>query len=107
MESRWPYVRQLTPRPADSTIGTVLSIFSLPPTDRVRAPRPRELTETLFPNSYNRYLAVAARVVRRSLKEDKRIAAERRGEMDLRFAKWQVRRPPGDAEPTGHGKLTG
>ncbi|KPM35122.1 hypothetical protein AK830_g11442 [Neonectria ditissima] len=38
--------------------------------------------------SYNRYLAVAARVVRRSLKEDKRIAVERRGEMDLRFAKW-------------------
>lgn len=41
-------------------------------------------------NSYNRYLAIAARVVRRSLKEDKRLAAERRGEMDLRFAKWQV-----------------
>ncbi|TPX10581.1 uncharacterized protein E0L32_008467 [Thyridium curvatum] len=38
--------------------------------------------------TYNRYLAVAARVVRRSLKEDKRVAAERRGEMDLRFAKW-------------------
>jgi len=44
-------------------------------------------------SSYNRYLAVAARVVRRSLKEDKRIAAERRGEMDLRFAKWEVRQP--------------
>lgn len=42
------------------------------------------------PNSYNRYLAVAARTVRRCLKEDKRIAAERRGEMELRFAKWQV-----------------
>ncbi|EME86546.1 uncharacterized protein MYCFIDRAFT_43204 [Pseudocercospora fijiensis CIRAD86] len=39
--------------------------------------------------TYNRYLAVASRVVRRSLKEDKRIAAERRGEMDLRFAKWE------------------
>ncbi|KAI4733749.1 hypothetical protein E4T50_15693 [Aureobasidium sp. EXF-12298] len=39
--------------------------------------------------SYNRYMAVAARVVRRSLKEDKRLAAERRGEMDLRFAKWE------------------
>jgi hypothetical protein len=34
---------------------------------------------------------VAARVVRRSLKEDKRLAAERRGEMDLRMAKWEVR----------------
>ncbi|KAK3671063.1 ubiquinol-cytochrome c reductase core subunit 1 [Recurvomyces mirabilis] len=39
--------------------------------------------------TYNRYLAVAARVVRRSLKDDKRLAAERRGEMDLRFAKWE------------------
>jgi hypothetical protein len=28
--------------------------------------------------------------VRRSLKEDKRIAAERRGESELRFAKWEV-----------------
>ncbi len=40
--------------------------------------------------SYNRYLAVAARVVRRSLKEQPRLQAERRGEMDLRFAKWTV-----------------
>ncbi|KAK1761253.1 mitochondrial ATP synthase epsilon chain-domain-containing protein [Echria macrotheca] len=38
--------------------------------------------------TYNRYLAVAARVVRRSLKDDKRLAAERRGEMDLKFTKW-------------------
>ncbi|EHA50433.1 hypothetical protein MCOR27_010488 [Pyricularia oryzae] len=38
--------------------------------------------------TYNRYLAIAGRAVRRSLKEDKRIAAERRGEMELRFAKW-------------------
>jgi len=48
------------------------------------------LASTNNRNSYNRYLAIAARVVRRSLKEDKRLAAERRGEMDLRFAKWQV-----------------
>jgi hypothetical protein len=41
-------------------------------------------------HSYNRYIAVASRVVRRSLKEDKRIAAERRGESELRFAKWEV-----------------
>lgn len=40
--------------------------------------------------SYNRYLAIAARTVRRSLKEDKRVAAERRGEMDLRFTRWEV-----------------
>ncbi|KEZ46146.1 hypothetical protein SAPIO_CDS1012 [Scedosporium apiospermum] len=38
--------------------------------------------------TYNRYLAVAARAVRRSLKEDKRIAAERRGEVDLKIATW-------------------
>jgi F-type H+-transporting ATPase subunit epsilon len=41
-------------------------------------------------NSYNKYLSVAARVVRRSLKEEKRLQAERRGEMELRFAKWSV-----------------
>ncbi|KAI9787353.1 MAG: hypothetical protein M1816_007639 [Peltula sp. TS41687] len=39
--------------------------------------------------TYNRYLAIAARVVRRSLKEQARLQAERRGEMDLRFAKWE------------------
>lgn len=44
----------------------------------------------LILSSYNRYLAVAARVVRRSLKEQPRLQAERRGEMDLRFAKWEV-----------------
>ncbi|KUJ08474.1 uncharacterized protein LY89DRAFT_658811 [Mollisia scopiformis] len=38
--------------------------------------------------TYNKYLSVAARVVRRSLKDDKRLAAERRGEMELKFAKW-------------------
>ncbi|KAE8441550.1 hypothetical protein EG329_004858 [Mollisiaceae sp. DMI_Dod_QoI] len=40
--------------------------------------------------TYNKYLSVAARVVRRSLKDDKRLAAERRGEMELRFAKWNT-----------------
>ncbi|KAF1918037.1 mitochondrial ATP synthase epsilon chain-domain-containing protein [Ampelomyces quisqualis] len=39
--------------------------------------------------TYNRYIAVASRVVRRSLKEDKRIVAERRGESELRFARWE------------------
>ncbi|KEF54715.1 F-type H+-transporting ATPase subunit epsilon [Exophiala aquamarina CBS 119918] len=38
--------------------------------------------------TYNRYLSIAARVVRRSLKEGPRLQAERRGEMELRFAKW-------------------
>ncbi|KAK4187605.1 putative mak10 subunit [Podospora australis] len=37
---------------------------------------------------YNRYLAVAARVVRRSLKEEKRLIAERRGQQELKFSKW-------------------
>jgi Mitochondrial ATP synthase epsilon chain len=54
-----------------------------------RSSIPLPATKLTWP-SYNRYLAVAARVVRRSLKEDKRLQAERRGEMDLRFAKWQV-----------------
>jgi len=31
--------------------------------------------------------------VRRSLKDDKRLIAERRGESELRFAKWEVRTP--------------
>ena len=42
-------------------------------------------------DSYNRYLAVAARVLRRSLKEEPRLQAEKRGTMELRFAKWEVR----------------
>lgn len=52
---------------------------------------PTEFDNADLGYSYNRYLAIAARAVRRSLKEDKRIVAERRGEMDLRFAKWSVR----------------
>jgi len=51
--------------------------------------------------SYNRYLAVAARVVRRSLKDDKRLAAERRGDMDLRFAKWTVSGAAGEGWKSG------
>ncbi|PGH31470.1 F-type H+-transporting ATPase subunit epsilon [[Emmonsia] crescens] len=39
--------------------------------------------------TYNRYLAIAARTVRRSLKEEPRLQAERRDQMDLKFAKWQ------------------
>ena len=51
---------------------------------------PTSLSQLLTFHSYNRYLAVAARVVRRSLKEGPRLQAERRGEMELRFAKWEV-----------------
>ncbi|OAQ97269.1 hypothetical protein LLEC1_03164 [Akanthomyces lecanii] len=39
--------------------------------------------------TYNRYLAIAARTIRRSLNEEKRLAAERRGDMELRFARWE------------------
>lgn len=48
------------------------------------------ICKVLTVRRYNRYLAVAARVVRRSLKEQPRLQAERRGEMDLKFAKWEV-----------------
>ena len=51
--------------------------------------------------SYNRYLTVASRVVRRSLKDDKRLIAERRGESELRFAKWEVRTPGRYMEDSG------
>jgi hypothetical protein len=64
LEGRWPHVRILGSR-----------ISNLPLT-----PIP----------SYNRYLAIAARTVRRSLKETPRLNSERRGQMDLRFAKWEV-----------------
>ena len=50
--------------------------------------------EALPLHSYNRYLAISARVVRRSLKEEPRLAAERRGQQDLRFSKWEVSRRP-------------
>jgi hypothetical protein len=47
-------------------------------------------SQELTLHSYNRYIAVASRVVRRSLKDEKRIVAEKRGESELRFAKWDV-----------------
>lgn len=49
--------------------------------------------DVVLTDSYNRYLAVSARAVRRSLKEEPRAASERRGQMDLKFAKWEVRIP--------------
>ncbi|OKL55866.1 hypothetical protein UA08_08866 [Talaromyces atroroseus] len=49
-----------------------------------------QLLITHLRNSYNRYLAVAARAVRRSLKDDVRLAAERRGQSDLKYAKWET-----------------
>ena len=48
--------------------------------------------------SYNKYLSVAASVVRRSLKDTQRLAAEKRGVSELRFAKWNVSTPLGCRE---------
>lgn len=39
--------------------------------------------------TYNKYLSIAAQAVRRSLKDEKRIMAEKRGEMNLKFAAWK------------------
>ncbi|KAI5852245.1 mitochondrial ATP synthase epsilon chain-domain-containing protein [Tricharina praecox] len=39
--------------------------------------------------SYNRYLAIAARVIRKSLKEEARVKADRRGPIELKFVKWE------------------
>ncbi|KAI4290696.1 MAG: hypothetical protein L6R35_000003 [Caloplaca aegaea] len=67
-----------------ATVSAVGDLFVLPFAEEIG------LHSRLIKNSYNRYLAVAARAVRRSLKEQPRLQAERRGEMDLRFAKWTV-----------------
>jgi hypothetical protein len=40
--------------------------------------------------SYNKYLQIAARVIRKSLKEEARIKAEKRGPLELRYVKWEV-----------------
>jgi F-type H+-transporting ATPase subunit epsilon len=39
--------------------------------------------------TYNRYSAIAARTIRRALKEDKRLEAERRNESTVRVSKWK------------------
>lgn len=38
---------------------------------------------------YNKYTQIAARAVRQSLKEDKRVAAEKRGLTALRYQHWE------------------
>ena len=38
---------------------------------------------------FNKYSQIAARAVRLSLKEDKRVLAERRGVTNLRYQKWE------------------
>lgn len=44
--------------------------------------------------------------MRRSLKDNKRLAAERRGEMELRFAKWEVSFDGDDDNDTSAGQST-
>ena len=39
--------------------------------------------------TYNRYAAIAARTVRRALKENKRLDAERRDQSMVRVSKWK------------------
>jgi|SRR5690242_4447785 len=73
---------------------------------RSAAPQLAPRTPLTITYSYNRYISVASRVVRRSLKEDKRIAAERRGESELRFAKWEVSLQRMNAQDPGQWGLT-
>jgi F-type H+-transporting ATPase subunit epsilon len=40
-------------------------------------------------NRYNKYTQIAARAVRQSLKEDERVAAEKRGLTALRYQHWE------------------
>lgn len=70
--------------------ATSLQIFCLAQWRALGAAPGKTFTDISLDYSYNKYLSVAARTVRRSLKDDKRLAAERRGEMELRFAKWNV-----------------
>lgn len=38
--------------------------------------------------SFNRYAAIAGRILRQALKEDKRAAAARKDTLEVRYAKW-------------------
>jgi F-type H+-transporting ATPase subunit epsilon len=39
--------------------------------------------------TYNRYSGIAARAIRRALKEDKRLEAERRNTSSVRVSRWK------------------
>ncbi|CAL1705358.1 unnamed protein product [Somion occarium] len=39
--------------------------------------------------TYNKYTQIAARALRQSLKEEERVAAEKRGQTILRYQKWE------------------
>ena len=47
------------------------------------------LLRTLIENRYNKYTQIAARAVRQSLKENERVAAEKRGLTALRYQHWE------------------
>ncbi|KAA8913300.1 mitochondrial ATP synthase epsilon chain-domain-containing protein [Sphaerosporella brunnea] len=39
--------------------------------------------------TYNKYLQIAARAIRKSLKEEARLKAEKRGPLELKYVKWE------------------
>ena len=42
-----------------------------------------------FASRYNKYTQIAARALRQSLKEEFRVASEKRGQTILRYQKWE------------------
>ena len=42
-----------------------------------------------FTSRYNKYTQIAARALRQSLKEEFRVASEKRGQTILRYQKWE------------------
>lgn len=96
VESRWPLVSQFQirhPKTHTGRAGKEEETRARKATHSARhhiAGLRRRDADNFDLFRYNRYLSIAGRAVRRSLKEDKRIAAERRGNLDVRFSKWQV-----------------
>lgn len=44
-------------------------------------------------HSFNKYIQVAARATRQALKEEERVAAEKRGTITLKYQKWAEGKP--------------
>ncbi|PRT52555.1 hypothetical protein B9G98_00175 [Wickerhamiella sorbophila] len=51
-------------------------------------PKPANMSKWKLTISFNRYAAIAGRILRQALKEDKRAAAVRQDTLEVRFAKW-------------------
>ena len=49
----------------------------------------RDIYHVFYSFRYNKYTQIAARAVRKSLKEDKRVVAEKRGITALRYQHWE------------------